>query len=196
MPKGDTLTKNKIASIINNIEEAFMIVWLDGTCGVGKSTVAKELNKKIGNKSNVFDPDMILVECPTILLGGGVKSQNNIRFLKKCQEEIQELHESDRILIIPMALTETNAKSELLEYFEKEEHIHIILSASRAILESRIKGDQNRDKKFALNETDGNMFFLRKYYPNDIVIDTDNKCVKDIANEVYRYIEQNSHAEK
>lgn len=176
-----------------------MIVFLDGTLGVGKTAVIKkieELDEKnttiqvmeadryfqqyiherveIAKKNNTFP-----------FLGGGCLPQNNLFFVKKYREEIQKKVD-DFIVISDMALTMKESKENLYDYFIAQgvKVVHIILEAKKETIRERILNDGNRDKQLALERLDEFVGYLNSNYDDAIRISTDGKDIDEITQKV------------
>ena len=89
-----------------------------------------------------------------------------------------------------MSLTDRICKEQLFEYFEKKEKklIHFILTASRDTIKTRIKDDKNRESDEAIYHIEFNLQFLKENYENAIRIDTENKNIDQIAEEIIKHI--------
>lgn len=172
-----------------------MIIWLDGTYGVGKSTIAQELKSLLnGNDIKILNSDKYYNEMiqknPFSALGTGTLPQNNINFINFFKQIIEKnLYNEKEILIVDMSLTQKECKELLFDYFI-DNHIkilHIILTASKEALYTRIKECHNRDN-IASYYIDENINFLNSNFKNDIRIDTENKIASEVAKEIISYI--------
>lgn len=165
-----------------------MLVWLDGTYGVGKTSVAQEIKKLLlTNDIEILESDMyyneMINENPYLALGGALP-QNNQNFINKFKKVVEDnLKNSDKIVIAVMALTQKECKEQLYDYFINSNipTLHIILTANIETIKSRIDTDSNRDKVFALQYIEENIKFFENNYKDDIYIGTDNKTVEEIA---------------
>lgn len=184
-----------------------MIVLLDGTFGVGKTSVINEIEKQyVGKiKLEVLESDCYFQQYvlervkeaeernmfPAI---GGVLPQNNIVFLEKYRDIILD-KSNDAIVINDMALIMSECKERIHDFLQTEDMIHIILEADKNTIKKRIEIDQNsqRDKSLATSRLDEFVDFLSKNYKNAIRISTENKDTKDIAREILNIIDNNIH---
>ena len=104
-----------------------MIIWIDGTYGVGKTAVAKRLKERFSdNKAELLESDYYSEESLKRLVEeakannsfphiGGTLPQNNMRFIKEFRELIEEKSKnSEKYLIVDMALTMQECKKELV----------------------------------------------------------------------------------
>lgn len=175
-----------------------MIIWVDGTYCVGKTTVAKRLKERLGGTTELLESDYYSNETlkkiveeaeaahrmPNI---GGTLPQNNMRFIREFKNLIAKKSEnSDKKLIVDMALTRIECKENLFDCLQKEgKNIeHIILTADIETIKERIKKDENRMKEVALEGLADNIAFLDRNYPDAIQIKTDNRDIDDIVTEI------------
>lgn len=170
-----------------------MIIWINGTFGVGKSVTANVAHNILWkNKSLIYDPDedwKLFFENQHIFCGGGTLPQNNITFIKQLRQKIYNLafNERDKILIIPMAITEKTCKDELLDYLKNKnlQIKHIVLTAKKNTIKDRIKKDiTDRDKNIANNFLEPNIKFIESTFPNVNKIDTEEKSIEIVAKEI------------
>ena len=172
-----------------------MIVLINGTYGVGKSTVAKRIQAQIPNvqiiESDYFYYQMI--EKNPFLAFGGTTPQNNMNFLTRFKNEVfNQLNNTDKIIIIVMAITQDECKKEILEPLVEKcaEFYHFILTASKDTILSRIESQSGRDVFIAKGFLDENIHYLNTNFDSSIRIDTNNKDVSTIANEIIEAIGQ------
>lgn len=171
-----------------------MIIWIDGTYGVGKTKVAERLYEKLkDNKLELVNSDFYYIDIiPKIAIyGGGTTPQDNELFLSKFKKIIeQKLKEEKKTVIIDMAITKEKCKKILFDDFKDKYNniFHFILNASNDNLRKRINNDKKRDKSFAQEHMKENICFLRNNFEDDIWIDTDNKSVDEVVEEIIRYI--------
>lgn len=179
-----------------------MIIWIDGTYGVGKTTVAKQLKERLGGAAELLESDFYSNEtlkkivkeaeiAHTMPHIGGMLPQNNMRFIKEFKELItKKTEDTEKKVIVDMALTKIECKENLFDCLQKEGKSikHIILTADIETIKERIKKDGNRMKEVALDWLVDNMAFLDRNYPDAIRVKTDNRDIKDIIDEVIRII--------
>lgn len=151
-----------------------MIIWINGTYGVGKTSVANILHHIFKEKSIVLESDLYFSEYLKVNLfkGGGVYPQTNIKFMEFFREIINRYNKEKEIVIVPMAACTIEAKNILIDYYRKQEFIHVVLTANETSLNKRIINDENRDKELALRKSKKNNKFLVDYYPKNEFIDT------------------------
>lgn len=179
-----------------------MIILIDGTFGIGKTTIAYNLKDKLGDSAEVLDSDYYYhykyINNWSIMYNSefkiGTFPQNDNNFIKEFKNSIEEKAiKNDKKLIVTMALIQRNCKEILFDCLKKEQKdmIHIILTAEENNIIERIKKDENksRDKHNALEWLKPNIDFLEKNYPNDIWIKTDNRDIDSIVDEIIKIIE-------
>lgn len=172
-----------------------MIIWLDGTYGIGKSTVAEKIKQLLDDENiEILESDNIYMKMiqknPLTALGTGTLPQNNIHFINLFKELIEEKSsKKNKIFIVDMSITQKECKVELFEYLKNKniEILHIILTASKETLFTRIENSTNRDS-ISLLYMDENIKFLNDNFKTDIRVNTDNKTIDEIANEIILYI--------
>lgn len=175
-----------------------MIVWIDGTFGVGKSSVAEELHQSSALPGTVLmDSDEYYLPGLSSgrYFGGGMMPQNNIRFLSDFKGLIEaEASKPDATVIVTMALTMDECRDNLLLPLSSlfSDSIHIILTASKDTICSRICADGQRDQSFATQHLNRSVEYLRTNYPQANWIITDGLTVSEIADLVIAHIKQHT----
>jgi cytidylate kinase len=165
------------------------IIWLDGTFGVGKTTVSRSLNKKLP-QFKILDSDeysqTLMKKKPEVFALGGFLPQNNKYFIQYFRKTIdEEIAKGTKKLIVVMAVTFEESRKGLLNYFEEKGDItHIILQASEDVLQRRILSDKQRDQDFALQRMEWNLKFLEQHYLDAVRIDTDNMTPEQVTENI------------
>lgn len=172
-----------------------MIIWINGTFGVGKSTVAQALKKIMNDSFELIDSDeeyIKMIRKDENLAFGGAFPQNNENFIKIFRKLIQDKINNKKNLIVDMAITEKKSKDELINYFKNknDKFFHFVCTADDENIKNRIMSDKNRDKSNAIYYVNINKKFLDKNFKNAIWIDTNNKNPEDIASEIYTIIKK------
>ena len=175
-----------------------MIIWIDGVNGIGKSHIAAELAERLVDKnaeyveSDLYWMDFLGNEknyLMCILGHQGFTSNSNKYFLGTLRKTIEEKHDSGKLPIVSMSLVNKLCESELMDYFEKKDMpmLHIILKAKAETIISRIENDpirnQSAQQEQKYNVT-GQITYLESEYPNAVRINTDDKTLDEIANEI------------
>jgi cytidylate kinase len=169
---------------------AVKIIWLDGTFGVGKTTVSRALNKRLP-QFKILDSDeyyqTLTEKKPYAFAFGGTLPQNNKYFISYFRKNIdEEIANGTTNLIIVMAVTFEESRKELLSYFEDKDVdiTHIILQAGTDVLHERIMNDEQRNKDWTLQYMEWNLKFLELHYLEAVRIDTDNMMPEDVADAI------------
>jgi deoxyadenosine/deoxycytidine kinase len=175
----------------------FMIIWIDGTYCVGKTSVAKRLDERLGDDIELLESDYYFDEMikktikkakvdHSFFLKGYSLPQNDMRFIKEFKKLIVEKsNNTNKNLIVDMALTQMECKKYLFDSLQEEGRtiVHIILLADEENLKLRIKKDENRMKEVALDWMKDNVSFLNDNYSDAMRIKTDNMSTNDIVDE-------------
>ena len=167
-----------------------MLIWIDGTYGVGKSTTVNILSELLP-KSSVLNSDEYFSEMminKKISIGGGLMPQNKKSFLLLFQKIIQEKINTQDFIIIDMALTQNECKEILFEHFLFTPHLHFILTAKTTMLLQRINSCSGRNTFFAQEWKDINELFLAENYRDAFVIDTTPLSPYETAIKIYQII--------
>lgn len=175
-----------------------MVIWLNGTFGIGKTTVACKINELLeNNKFEILEADEyyneMIKENPMLLLGGAFP-QNNKNFIERFKKIIKEKIENKNLIIV-MAITENECKENLYECLKDNncDIFHFILTANEETIKTRIEKDNNRDKSFALTFLKPNIIFLNNNFEDAIRINTDNKNINEIAKEILKVVDRKSN---
>lgn len=177
-----------------------IIIWIDGTYGVGKSTAANNLlkNYKPYNKDGfiVLESDFYYQNGIKSwkYIGGGAYPQNNLTFLSDFRRIIEKhASETDAVIVVVMALTMDESKNLLLGYFTEAgfQNIHIILDADPETIESRVNNSPiTRNKSLAINNIQINIKYLKDNYTDAEWVDTNEKTINDVAESITNIINQ------
>lgn len=180
-----------------------MIIWIDGTYGVGKTTVSMEIKKRFTDcEIEVLEADVYYEKFTSQIIDiakqkncmpniGGTLPQNNIRFLQSFKKMIEEkIQNKDKKILVDMSLTMTECKENLFDVLldNGKRIIHIILVGEEDTIKFRIKNDNKRDKQLALEELKYNLCFLKENFDDAIRIKTDKREISDIADEIIQII--------
>lgn len=182
-----------------------MIIWINGTYGIGKTAISQRIKEQLpANEVALFNADDLdkkllqdtIKECiknntfPDI---ENVSPQNDIKFINHFYQLIKdECIYSNKILLVDMAITTKLCKEQLFDSLIANNFniLHIILTANLNTIKTRIKYDNNRDKQFALDELNECFNFLNDNFKNAIRVNTENKTINEIANEIIQIINE------
>lgn len=177
-----------------------MIIWIDGVNGVGKSHVAAELEELLSEKnaeyveSDLYWEDLLRNDFSKAL--SGFDPYYNKYFMEMLRKALEEkIYNYGKLPIVPMSLVDKLCEKELFHYFEEKGTVmlHVILEAKRETIMARIENDPIRDKNAQSQQkakVDWQMKYLKAEYPNAIRINTEDKTIHIIANEIMSFIEE------
>ncbi|MCR5457086.1 MAG: zeta toxin family protein [Clostridiales bacterium] len=173
-----------------------MIVCLDGAYGVGKTTVAKVVKKKLFWKNvEILDSDYYYMswikESPLQFVFGGTAPQFNANFISKYLKLIEEKAiDSGRIIISVMSLSDDACVNGLLYALQDKGYDvkHIILTASLDVLKQRVDNRPKDEKIFAISNIELQLHYFDKEFKDAFRINTEEKSVEVIANEIIQII--------
>lgn len=178
-----------------------MIVWIDGTYGVGKTSIAYKV-RDVFSEAEVLESDVywdevfkkIIDETPKNELpnlDGGLP-QNNLRFIEEFKAVIEQKEKTERkIIIIDMSLATSCCRDRLVSYFRDKNvnMLHFIIEADENEIRERINNDDKRsDKTLALGELKRNLMFYDNNYIDAIRINSNNKTIDDIVDEILQMV--------
>jgi len=169
-----------------------MIVWIDGTFGVGKTSVAEALKEKFPLQDVIhLDADRSYQAGNRKYFGGGFFAQNNERFLSDFKSQIEESEKENKIVIVTMALTMDECRDYLFRQLQSttSKLIHVILFASKQTVLFRIENDvPTRDKDYAKRNMKKNTEYLSKNFSEAIRLDTDGKSINEVADAILEIV--------
>lgn len=189
---------------MKNQERRCVVIWVDGTLGVGKTSVANELVKffrDMGRDYDHFDSDhfwniylksvmdthMINKTFPTI----GMMPQYDPVFLDVFRKGIETKVREAGLLIASMALTTMLCKEVLIDPLIEDGFLikHFILVADTTTIRQRILGDIGRgDKDTALNSISSQLI-LKDLFPEAVIINSDGIVPLAIAKQIMKYVQ-------
>ena len=131
-----------------------MIIWINGSFGVGKTTVANKLKEKI-NESIIYDPEDI----GTYLYNTQPEKKNDFQDYELWRilnyEKLKDLSTKFKTIIVPMTVTNIQYYVEIAGKLERDGVIvkQFILTASRETIIKRLdaRGDST---EWAYNQVD------------------------------------------
>ncbi|PAV28282.1 tunicamycin resistance protein [Virgibacillus profundi] len=161
-----------------------MILWINGTFGAGKTTVAYELHRRIKN-SFVYDPERLgyvfMANVPNKISKDDFQDyplwrEANYKLLKQVSEEY------DGIIIVPMTLTNVNYFEEIIGQLRQDgiEVKHFTLSAFKQTIDQRLRKRLEGKNSWAHQQMDGRMKSLANPLFNE-QIQTDNMSIKEVV---------------
>lgn len=166
------------------------VLLINGTYGVGKTTVANLIVKSEYQEFIMMDPDEYYCELATkgLLPFIGWPMQASKIFLTYFKNKLDfSLKENN--VVIPVTISTEICKTELYDYLkDTTELIHVILFADDEVVIKRINNDIGRSKDFSKENLHNNLLFMKKYFLNANWIDTTTKSVEEVANDIIRLL--------
>ncbi|MCL2362493.1 MAG: AAA family ATPase [Defluviitaleaceae bacterium] len=165
-----------------------MILWINGAFGVGKTTTAFELQRRIPN-SFVYDPEnagyFIRKNSPVSFSKGDFQ---DIPLWRKINFEMLMLLSTQYkgVIIVPMTLVSKLYYDEIVTNLINNgiEVRHFILYASRETIINRLnKRCKGRSEAFAMQSIERCFHFFDTCI-KEIKITTDNKNIDDVISEI------------
>ena len=158
-----------------------MIIWINGSFGVGKTSTAKVLNEEL-DKSIIYDPEEI---------GGFLSNMFNHEKDDFQDYELWRILNSDilkylcsihEVVIVPMTITNNKYYDEIVNSLELSgiKINHFILCASKENIINRLDSRES-STEWAYNQVDKciNAFESNKF--NSVKINTDNMTISDVV---------------
>lgn len=158
-----------------------MIIWINGSFGVGKTSTAKVLNEEL-DKSIIYDPEEI---------GGFLSNMFNHEKDDFQDYELWRILNSDilkylcsihEVVIVPMTITNNKYYDEIVNSLELSgiKINHFILCASKENIINRLDSRES-STEWAYNQVDKciNVFESNKF--NSVKINTDNMTISDVV---------------
>ena len=165
-----------------------MIIWINGSFGVGKTTVAEKLKEKI-DKSIIYDPEKIGM----FLLNTLPTKENDFQDYKLWRtinyEMLKNLYNQFEVIIVPMTITNLQYYDEIVERLERDgiNIKHFILIASKENIISRLNARGN-STEWAYMQVDRCDKAFKDDYLKWQKIDTNNKSVGEVCNNLIKLI--------
>ena len=178
-----------------------MIIWINGTNGVGKSHVAAKLAERLEDKNAEYvESDLSwreFVQNDFLKALSGFDPYCNKYFLGILRNELEKKHNFGKIPIVSMSLVDKLCEKELLDYFESRNFsmLHIILEAKKETIISRIDNDPIRseeEKNQQKYNVPWQMQYLEKEYSNAVRINTEDRCLDEVVDEIITLLLNNS----
>ena len=157
-----------------------VIILLDGTYGVGKSTVARCICK-INDTYICVDPDEYYNSNLSHYAKYGGPASNNLVLRTDIQNMVKEVIPNNNV-IIPVTLFNRKLLDDWIRLFNDISEVkHFVLLADKKTIEDRINRDAGRDKGFALDNLDNNVKYYQSNTINAIKIDTSELSPEEVG---------------
>lgn len=170
-----------------------MIVIINGSFGVGKTSVAEKLLLKMQN-SMIYDPEEVGVMLMNII-------PNNMKTLNECSDDFQDLDiwrklvvsvaeelisKYKKNLIVPMTLKNKEYFNYIYSGFKNldEQVVHYCLVASLSEVQNRLISRGDKKGSWAFEKAGECVEIFNNMFLKDN-IDTSNKSIDEVANEIY-----------
>lgn len=162
-----------------------MIIWINGSFGIGKTTISNELNKKITN-SFIYDPEMagefIWNNSPDCISRKG-DFQDIPLWRVFNYQMLKYLHENySGTIIVPMTLVNKEYYSQIVDRLITDGipiH-HYILEASKSTILNRLSKRGEADNSWASQQIDRCIISFEKDI-RGIKINTNNLSIEEVV---------------
>lgn len=150
------LVHTEVPYYSNEEEGVYMIVWLNGGFGSGKTQTAYELNRRLGN-AYVFDPENVGIymarNLPQSIRKNDFQDYEMWRtFNRDMLKHITDAF--DGIIICPMTITNKAYMDEILEGLEHIEIKHFTLAVRKDTLEKRLRSRGEKKGTWPFQQVD------------------------------------------
>ena len=165
-----------------------MIIWINGSFGVGKTTVAEKLKEKI-DKSIIYDPEKIGMFLSNTLPTKEDDFQDYELWRTINYEMLKNLYTEFEVIIVPMTITNLQYYNEIVGRLERDgiNIKHFILIASKENIISRLNARGN-STEWANMQVDRCDKAFKDDYLKGQKIDTNNKNVDEVCNNLIKLI--------
>ena len=165
-----------------------MIIWINGSFGVGKTTVAEKLKEKI-DKSIIYDPEKIGMFLSNTLPTKEYDFQDYKLWRTINYEMLKNLYTEFEVIIVPMTITNLQYYDEIVGRLERDaiNIKHFILIASKENIVSRLNARGN-STEWAYMQVDRCNKDFKDDYLKGQKIDTNNKSVDEVCNNLIELI--------
>ncbi|QMU77568.1 NUDIX domain-containing protein [Streptacidiphilus sp. PB12-B1b] len=170
-----------------------MIVWVNGTCGVGKTSTVGELRALLPG-STVFDPDAVGAALRGLLPPEVYAAAGDVQDLSAWRQLVPAtavalLSELPGPLIVPMTLLRQDYRDEIFGAFaaSREPVHHVLLHAEETILRKRIEADPAEPPQTRQRRLDGIAAYqlARDWLQRDAVtVDTSELTPRQAAEQI------------
>ncbi len=164
------------------------IIILDGTYGVGKTTVAHSICEISNGEYICIDPDEYYNSNLEDYFLFGWPVQSNKAILSKIRKEIEEKKLNNNI-VIPLTINSSKYRQMWIGSFQDlAELYHIVLMAEKKQIINHINSDVHRDMSFAMESLDDNLRYYQGEIEGSIKIETTNVIPQMIANKILEIV--------
>ena len=161
---------------------------MDGTYGVGKSTVANCISEVSNGEYICIDPDDYFNSYPEHYMSFGWPTYNNKAIQIRVKQEVKDKTQEKNI-VIPLTMPSSKWRQIWVHMLKDlTELYHIVLLAEKKQILSRINSDVHRDRSFALENLDENLKYYQCDIEGSIKIDTTRIPPEEVANKILKMI--------
>ena len=156
-----------------------MIIWLNGSFGVGKTTIAENLKENMTN-SIIYDPEKVGMFLYKTLPEKKDDFQDYELWRTINYEMLKELDKQNEVIIVPMTITNLQYYNEIVGKLQKDgiKILHFILTANKESIISRLNNRDN-STEWAYNQVDRCVTAFQGDSFNGQKIDTNNKSIDE-----------------
>ena len=164
------------------------VILLDGTYGVGKTSVANYICSAFDDRYICIEPDEYFNNNRECYFFWGWPASNNSCLKGFIRKEAEKKIQTANI-IIPLTLNDESYVVTWTKLFSDIAEVkHVILFAETEKMKSRIINDTGRDKNFALEQLKYSEVFYRQVNDESIQIDTSELSIEEVAIKVLEVI--------
>lgn len=174
--------------IEGRIKVIAMIIWINGSFGVGKTTVANKLKNNI-DKSIIYDPEKIGTFLSNTLPIQETDFQDYKLWRTLNYEILKYLSGKFEIILVPMTITNSQYFDEIVSKLEKEgiNIKHFILVATKENIIKRLNSREN-STEWTYMQVDRCVNTFESYNCRGKKIDTNNQSVDEVVDNIIKLI--------
>lgn len=165
-----------------------MIIWINGSFGVGKTTIAKKLENKI-DKSIIYDPEEIGIFLSNTLPIKENDFQDYELWRTLNYDILKYLSAKYELIIVPMTITNLQYYDEIVGKLEREgiDINHFILIATKENLIKRLD-DRKNSTEWTYRQIDRCVNFFESCNLKGQKINTNNQSIDEITNNIIKLL--------
>ena len=166
-----------------------MIIWINGSFGVGKTTIAEKLKERIKN-SIIYDPEKVGLFLDKMLSEKKDDFQDYELWRTINYAILKELDKTNEVIIVPMTITNLQYYNEIIGKLQNDciNIIHFILTANKENIINRLNARGN-STEWSYNQVDRCITAFDDDFFEGEKIDTNNKSIIEICDYLIKVIE-------
>ncbi len=194
MSKNIIWSENHISKIQreNLLQQKGVILWMTGLSGAGKSTIAKQLEKKLHEKNRlayILDGDNIRHGLNNDL---GFSKEDRIENLRRVTEVGKLFVDLGVITIVSFISPYREERDNIRKSFSPVEFIEVYIKCPVEECEKRdIKGLYKKARNGEIKDFTGIDSEYEPPLKPEIVLDTENKSVEELGDKLIKYLHEN-----